>query len=127
MGMPIAIVFWRWYYGQAIKDVLFGWRNYIIFSLNYFSIPLLLKTLLAPWKRDITRKPRGLDLKKLFEYITFNSISRGLGFIVRFFTILVGIIFFFLVLILGLLFFVIWLILPFIIVGLLVLAIILLL
>ncbi|MFZ5559342.1 MAG: hypothetical protein ACOZAL_00940 [Patescibacteria group bacterium] len=125
--MPIAIVFWRWYYGQATKDVLNGWRNYIIFSLNYFSIPLLLRTLLAPWKRDITRRPRGLDLKKLFEYLVFNLISRGLGFIVRFFTILVGILFFFIVLILGTVFFVIWLFLPFIIVGLLVLAIILLL
>jgi len=125
--MPIALVFWRWYYGEAIKDVLTAWRNYIIFSLNYFSIPLLLKTLFAPWKRDITRKPRGLDFKKLFEYVAFNTISRGLGFLVRFFTIIVGIIFFFLVLILGLLFFIIWLCLPFTIAGLLILAIILLL
>ena len=121
--MPIAIVFWRWYYGQAIKDVLTGWRNYIIFSLNYFSIPLLLKTLFAPWKRDITKKPRGLDLQKLFEYIAFNTISRGLGFLVRFFTIIVGIIFSLLVIVLGAIFFVIWLLLPFVIAGLLILAI----
>ena len=124
-SMPIAIVFWRWYYGQAIKDVLTGWRNYIIFSLNYFSIPLLLKTLLAPWKRDITKKPRGLDIQKFFEYIAFNSISRGLGFLVRFFTIIVGIIFSLLVIVLGAVFFVIWLLLPFIIAGLLILAIVL--
>lgn len=122
--MPIAIVFLRWYYGEAVKDVLTGWRNYIIFSLHYFSIPLLLKTLFTPWKRDITRKPRGLDLKKLFEYIAFNLISRGIGFIVRFLTIVVGILFFFIVIIAGIVFFVIWLLLPFIVVGLLILAII---
>jgi hypothetical protein len=125
--MPIALVFWRWYYGEAIKDVLTGWKNYIIFSLNYFSIPLLLKTILAPWKRDITRKPRGFDIKKVFEYIAFNLISRGIGFLVRFFTIIVGIVFFLLVLIFGLLFFIVWLILPFAIVGLFIFAIILLL
>ena len=125
--MPIAIVFWRWYYGEAIKDVLTGWKNYIIFSLNYFSIPLLLKTILAPWKRDITRKPRGFDVKKVFEYIAFNLISRGIGFLVRFFTIIVGIVFFLLVLVFGFIFFIVWLILPFAIVGLFIFAIILLL
>ena len=124
--MPIALVFWRWYYGEAVKDVLTGWRNYIIFSLNYFSIPLLIKTIFAPWRRDITRKPRGFDIKKFFEYIAFNSISRGIGFIVRFFTIIVGIIFFLLVIVLGAIFFVIWLLLPFLIVGLFILALILL-
>lgn len=124
--MPIVIIFWRWYYGEAIKDVLIAWRNYIIFSLNYFSIPLLLRTLFSPWRRDITRKPRGLDFQKLFEYIAFNSISRGIGFLVRFLTIIIGVVFFFLVLILGLLFFIIWLCLPFIIIGFLIFAIILL-
>jgi len=125
--MPIALVFWRWYYGEAIKDVLTGWKNYIIFSLNYFSIPLLLKTILAPWKRDITRKPRGFDVKKVFEYIAFNLISRGIGFLVRFFTIIFGIVFFLLVLVFGFIFFIVWLILPFAIVGLFIFAIILLL
>ena len=125
--MPIALVFWRWYYGEAVKDILTGWRNYIIFSLNYFSIPLLLRTLFSPWRRDITKKPRGLDVQRIFEYVAFNSISRGLGFLVRFFTIIAGIIFSLVVVISGFVFFVIWLILPFAIAGLLILAIILLL
>lgn len=124
--MPIALVFWRWYYGESVKDVLTGWKNFIIFALNYFSIPLLLKTLLAPWKRDITRRPRGLDLKKLFEYLAFNTISRGIGFLVRFFTIIVGIIFLILVIAAGAVFFVLWLILPLALIGLIVFAFVLL-
>lgn len=123
--MGVMVIFWRWYYGEAIRDILTGWKNFIIFSLEYFSIPLLLKTLLAPWKRDITRKPRGLDLKKLFEYISFNAVSRGLGFLVRFVTICIGILFFLGVVILGALFFAIWLVLPLILAGLFILAIIL--
>lgn len=126
MYMPIALVFWRWYYGESVKDVLTGWKNFIIFALNYFSIPLLLKTLFAPWKRDITRRPHGLDLKKLFEYLAFNTISRGIGFLVRFFTIIVGIIFLILVIAAGAVFFVLWLILPLALIGLIIFAFILL-
>jgi hypothetical protein len=124
--MPIVLVFWRWYYGEAVKNVLTAWRNFIIFAVNYFSIPLLFKTLLAPWKRDITKKPHGLDFKKFFEYIVFNAISRGVGFVVRVFTIIAGIIYFILTIALGVMFFILWLILPFIILGLLIFAIILL-
>jgi len=121
--MPIALVFWRWYYGYAFKNILTAWRNYIIFTLHYFSIPLLLRTLFAPWRRDITRKPHGLDFKKIFEYVMFNAISRGLGFLVRFFTIIFGIVFLVVVIVCGAVFFVIWIFLPLILVGLLIFAI----
>lgn len=120
--MPIALIFWRWYYGEAAKNVLTAWKNYIIFANNYFSIPLLFKTLFAPWKRDITKKPRGFDVKKFFEYLAFSAISRTIGFIVRFFTIIVGIIFLILVIVSGAVFFVLWIILPLIILGLLIFA-----
>jgi len=121
--MAIILVFWRWYYGEAVKNVLNAWRNFIIFALNYFSIPLLLKTLFAPWKRDITRKPRGLDIKKFLDYLAFNLISRGLGFLVRLVTILVGIVFLILVAVAGAIFFALWLVLPLILLGLLIFAI----
>ena len=123
--VAIIGIFWRWYYGRAKKDVLKGWKNFIIFSLEYFSIPMLLRTLFAPWKRDITKRPRGLDLKKLFECLIFNLISRGIGFLVRFITICLGILFFFSVIILGAVFFIIWLFLPLIMLGLFILALLL--
>jgi hypothetical protein len=121
--MGITLVFWKWYYSEAVKNVLAAWRNFVIFALNYFSIPLLLRTLFAPWKRDITRKPRGLDIKKLFDYLAFNLISRGLGFLVRVITILVGIVFLILVAVAGAIFFVLWLVMPLVLLGLLILAI----
>jgi hypothetical protein len=124
--MSIVLVFWKWYYGEAAKNVLTAWKNFIIFAINYFSISLLLKTLFAPWKRDITKKPQGLNFKKFFEYIVFNAISRGLGFVVRFFTIIAGIIYLILTIVVGAIFFILWLVLPIIILGLLVLSIILL-
>lgn len=120
--IAIIPIFWRWYYTEAIKNILKGWKNFIIFSLEYFSIPLLLKTLFAPWRRDITRRPRGLDVKQLFECLIFNLISRGVGFIVRFLTICVGILFFFGVIILGVAFFVLWIVLPLLFLALFVLS-----
>jgi hypothetical protein len=124
--MPLILVFWKWYYGEAVKNVLTAWKNFIIFVLSYFSIPLLFKTLLAPWRRDITKRPRGLDFKKFFEWITFNLISRGTGFIVRFFTIIAGIISLIVATVAGAIFFVLWLVLPLILLGLLIFSIILL-
>ena len=118
--MAIPLIFWRWYYGEAVSEVLRGWKNFIIFATQYFSIPLLLKTLLAPWRRDITRRPRGLDLKKFFEYLAFNAISRGTGFLIRFITIIVGIIFLVFTIFAGAVFFILWLFLPLILLGLLI-------
>lgn len=124
--MPIAIIFWRWYYGEATKNVLTAWRNYVVFVLSYFSIPLLLRTLFASWRRDITKKPRGLDFNKFFEYLAFNAISRGLGFLVRFVAICFGILALIFTTIAGAIFFVFWIFLPLILAGLLIFAVVLL-
>lgn len=119
--------FWGWYYTGAVKNLLRIWRDFIIFVREYYSIPLLLRTLLAPWRKDITRRPRGLDIKRLFEAFMFNLISRSMGFTVRFFTIIIGSICLLAVIILGLIALIIWLLLPvilafLIITGLLLLA-----
>ncbi|MBD3282096.1 MAG: hypothetical protein GF387_00570 [Candidatus Portnoybacteria bacterium] len=120
-----VLIFLYWFYNEEVKDIIKGWKNFLIFSTEYFSIPLLLKTLFSPWKRDITKKPRGLDLKKIFEYIMYNLISRGTGFIIRFFTIIVGIFFFILTIIAGAIILILWLFLPLIILVLIALFLIL--
>lgn len=123
----IILRFWGWYYSGAVKSLIKIWRNFIIFVREYYSIPLLLKTLIVPWRRDITRRPRGLDIKKLFEALAFNLISRGIGFIIRSITVVIGLICLIGIIILGFVTLVIWLILPmvllfFIVVGVLLLA-----
>jgi len=123
--MGTIFLFWKWYYTKGTKDILLAWRNFILFALEYFSIPLLLKTLFSPWKRDITKKPRGLDIKRLLQYIIYNTISRGTGFVMRFLTICVGVLFLFLVFVLGFVFFVLWIFLPLIFIGLFVLSLVL--
>jgi len=124
---PIILQFWAWYYSGAIKSLLNIWKNFIIFVREYYSIPLLLRTLVAPWRRDITRRPRGFDIKKLFEALSFNLISRSIGFFMRSMTIIIGSVCLLGVIILGALALIIWLILPvvllfLIVIGLLLLA-----
>jgi hypothetical protein len=123
----IVLRFWGWYYTGAVKNLVRAWKNFIIFVREYYSIPLLLRTLIVPWRRDVTRRPRGLDIKKLFEALAFNLISRGIGFIIRSITVVIGLICLIGVIILGFVTLVIWLILPmvllfFIVVGVLLLA-----
>jgi len=57
--------------------------------LIFFSIPTLIKTLFAPWKRDIYA-PRNASLDVVIKIMFDNFISRGIGFVVRFFTIIIG-------------------------------------
>ncbi len=104
-----------------------AWKNFIIFVREYYSIPLLLRTLVAPWRRDITRRPRGLDIKKLFEALVFNLISRGIGLIIRSVTVVIGLVCLIGVIIFGFLALIVWLVLPallafFIVTGALLLA-----
>jgi len=119
----LIAVFWKWYYGEAVKNILTAWKNFILFAVNYFSIPLLFKTLFVPWKRDFTKKPKGWNFKKLFEYLAFNLISRGVGFFMRLLMIIAGAIFLIFVIVAGAVFFMLWLILPLILLGLLIFAI----
>lgn len=124
MRKIIILQFWGWYYFEAVKGLITIWKNFIIFVREYYSIPLLLQTLFHPWRRDITKYGRGFSFKNFFETLTFNLISRSIGFIVRLFIIIIGLICLIGVIVFGLLALIIWLVLPvillfFVIIGLL--------
>lgn len=108
----IIFQFWGWYYSGAIKSLLNIWKNFIIFVREYYSIPLLLRTLFHPWRRDITKYGRGFSIKNFFETLAFNLISRGLGFFVRLVTVVIGLVCLIGVIALGIVAFILWLVLP---------------
>ncbi len=124
---PIILRFWCWYYSGAVKTLINIWKNFLIFIKEYYSIPLLLRTLFYPWRRDITKYGRGFSIKNFLETLSFNLISRGFGLLMRIVAIIVGLICLLGTVILGALALIAWLILPiillfFIIMGLKLLA-----
>ena len=118
MKQNIAFQFIIWYFFETPKEILKSWRNFLLFNFNYFSIPLLLKTLFSPWKKYKYSYGRGFDLHRYFDTFSFNIISRGIGAIVRVFTIIAGFVCEILILALGAIILSGWLILPvFLILG----------
>lgn len=78
---------WKWYW----KRFWFNLRR----LEHYFSFGVLIKTLLAPWKRmRVVDDEVGFDIGKFFENLSFDLISIMIGAIVR-----LGLIIFFVILV----------------------------
>jgi len=115
--------FLEWYLWDQPKAIFKAWMNILKFNLNYFSILLLLKTFFAPWRRYAWSYGRGFDFKRYLEAFTSNVILRGLGAILRFCLIIIGISLEILLFFGGLFFLICWFLFPVILVALLVLGI----
>lgn len=84
-----------------------------------FSIGILFRSLLDPWKRDVMyAENASLDVR--FQIAMQNLLSRFIGFIVRFLTILVGLFCTVVVFLLMFLAILVWLLLPIIIIFLII-------
>lgn len=91
---------WQWAFKRAVLQRL-AWCN------ETFSVLDLIKTLFAPFKQTYNRGVKGpLDLK--MRAFLDNIVSRVIGFLVRSFIILAGLVAALFVLISGLLFMLIW-------------------
>jgi len=102
-----------WHYFESLKFLLKVFKNYLIFNFNYFSIPLLLKTLFSHWRRYVESYGRGFDPKRYFWAFSSNMISRVLGAIIRIITILIGLVFELFIFLAGVLILLLWILLPF--------------
>jgi len=112
----------RWQYIESPRALVKIIGNFLRFNLSFFSIPLLLKTLIYPWRKYHESYGRGFDFKRFFSAFTFNSISRILGAIVRIILILIGGSMELFLLISGLIVFVMWIIYPLLLLMMLILG-----
>jgi len=108
----ILILWLQWHFFDTLKEILKAWKNFLLFNLNYFSIPILLRTLFSPWRRYVWSYGRGFDIKRYLETAISNLISRGIGFIIRVFLILIGLIVEIFIFLGGAVVFVVWLFFP---------------
>ena len=113
--MNIALIlpsYFLWHYTTALVDIMRISGNFLWFLNNLFSISLLFRTLLSPWKRIHEEKRPGLHIEEDAERFILNMVMRGVGIVVRIFFIIVGLIACLVVLILEVLAIVLWLLLP---------------
>ena len=118
-GFQNIIFQWlKWQFLDVPKLILKAWNNYLKFGLNYFSTPLLIKTLFSPWRRYKWFYPRGFDLWLYFEAFFSNLIFRTIGAIIRSVLIVIGVFFEIFIFLAGFFIFLAWLFLPiFLILG----------
>lgn len=102
-----------WHYSVALSDILHIWLNYIWFVNHLFSVPDVLKTLFAPWKRLQEERVNILqDASAFFGNLFVNLIMRMVGLVVRLGLLAVALCCFGIVFIGGVMFFFLWLALP---------------
>lgn len=103
-----------WHYIRASKFILKAWFNFIAFAFHLFSVRFLLKTLFSPWRRvEIVSQTSGFSLERFFHQLTFNLISRSIGFLVRTILIIFGLLLAIFIFILGLFVLIGWQLVPF--------------
>ncbi|MDB5204625.1 MAG: hypothetical protein JWP09_653 [Candidatus Taylorbacteria bacterium] len=111
----LILSYFIWHYTQAFKDIFNLFRNFAWFVYHFFSIKVLSKTLFSPWRKLNESYEKGWNLNAFFETLVVNFIMRIVGFLVRLFIILTGIISLAFVSIVGATVFIAWIFLPFII------------
>jgi len=106
-----------WYFIEVPQEILQGWRNFFSFGLNFFSIPLLFKTLFSHWKKYYWVRGRGFDIGEYFSVLFSNLMSRFLGALVRIVLIIIGLVFEVFIFVCGAILFVGWFVLPILLIS----------
>jgi len=106
-----------WQFYEMPKFLLGVWKNYILFASNYFSLPILLKSLFSPWRKYRWNYPKVINVAEFLNTLISNTFSRFMGALMRIFLIAAGIIFQIFVIFAGLIIFLAWILTPFIIIA----------
>ena len=77
----LVVAFIQWWYGPGWKDAAGRLTAKIHETYLSFSVPSLLRTMFAPWRR-ITSPP-GASLQDKLRAVIDNTVSRLVGFVVR--------------------------------------------
>ena len=73
--------FFQWWYGPGWRDAGTRLSRRIHQTYLDFSVPILLRTLFAPWRRIITYP--GKSIQAQARAVVDNLVSRCVGFVVR--------------------------------------------
>lgn len=80
-----------WYYTRGLRGAFSCFLNLLRFVVHIFFIGGLLRTLLSPWKRDVSSHNwRGFHPLLFLQMLFGNFISRFLGMVVRLIMLAIG-------------------------------------
>ncbi len=105
-----------WHYTTAWSDLIRLYTNAVWFFWHFFSIRILVGTLLAPWHR--LREASSKETAGFLGSLIINLILRMIGFVARTVIILSGFLTLVLFSLFSLAFFALWLVLPIVALGL---------
>jgi hypothetical protein len=77
----LLVAFIGWWYGPGWRDAAAQLNTRLRATFLTFSVPILLRTMFAPWRRIITSP--GASLQEKARALLDNAISRAVGFSVR--------------------------------------------
>ena len=81
----LALEFFTWWYSRGWQQLVKNMERRITLTSSMFSVPILLRTLFAPWKRIITYPGASIEAK--IRAFSDNMVSRFVGFTVRIFVL----------------------------------------
>ena len=91
MIAKLSLEYLIWHFSVMPRAIAAAWKDIFIFGFDYFSLPVLTKTLFSPWRRYLWSYPVGFQLAALLEALVSNFISRILGAIMRLGLIAIGV------------------------------------
>jgi len=116
--ISVAHNYLLWHYSRAFLEIFHIWLNFLWFIIHLFSIPQLLRSWIAPFKRITEERKPGFSLENIATVIIINIVSRLIGFFIRTIIMVLGVTVLGLVVAGGFLSYVLWLVAPVLIIGL---------
>jgi len=105
----------KWHYTEGFRDLYRNWRSFVLFVIHFFSLRLLFLTWLSPFGRLNEEYKKGFDLEGFLETLIVNTMMRLVGFVLRTFVIVSGLVSLVAVVLLGPVLFILWVFTPFIV------------
>lgn len=102
----LFVEFFAWWYSKGFVEITRRVGRVLSRIWGFFSIPMLLRTLFAPWKRITTEA--GKSLQEHTRAWADNAISRLVGFTIRIFVIIAAFVSLTVVAVLGICFIIAW-------------------
>lgn len=108
----IPVYYLSWHYTRAFKHILDIYKNVIFFSLNFFSIKTLFRTIFRPLKKNVQVKKTKNDEDPGSEIALVTVLMVIVGVVLRLLTIIAGLFSAILVFIFWAFVFIFWTLLP---------------